>query len=91
MKFQNLFKILKFNKRQNYTQTFRNVTNDGRVVYLTKYGSRGIGWTSLSLINAGLAENKGRNKFSWLILSFLLGPFATAYIVFTSPVNKGFQ
>jgi len=53
------------------------------------YGFGGFqlfGWGTLGLINAGLAENKGRNRVSWLLLSFLLGPVATAYIVFANPV-----
>lgn len=42
-----------------------------------------IGWGTLSLINGGLAESKGRNKWNWIFLSFALGPLATAFIVFT--------
>jgi len=35
---------------------------------------------TLSLVNAGLAEQKGRDKFSWFLMSLILGPLATAYI-----------
>jgi len=40
-----------------------------------------VGWGTLSLINAGLAQCKGRNGFAWWILSLLLGPIATLLIV----------
>lgn len=38
-------------------------------------------WFTLSLINAGLAESKGRGRFNWWLLSLLLGPIATFFIV----------
>lgn len=47
-----------------------------------------VGWGTLSIVNAGFAEQKGRGKFSWLLLSFLFGPLATAFIVFSEPVPK---
>ncbi|WML38158.1 hypothetical protein RCG19_13080 [Neobacillus sp. OS1-2] len=36
-----------------------------------------IGWGTLSLINAGLAQGKNRSGFNWFLLSLLLGPLAT--------------
>lgn len=36
-----------------------------------------IGWGTLALINAGLAQGKNRSGFNWFILSIFLGPFAT--------------
>lgn len=41
----------------------------------------GIGWGTLSLINAGLAQSKGRSGFGWWLGSLLLGPIATFLIV----------
>lgn len=41
----------------------------------------GIGWGTLSLINAGLAQSKGRSGFGWWLASLLLGPVATFLIV----------
>lgn len=38
-------------------------------------------WFTLSLINAGLAESKGRGRLNWWLLSLLLGPIATLLIV----------
>ncbi len=39
------------------------------------------GWGTLSLINAGLAQSKGRSGLLWWILSLFLGPIATFLIV----------
>lgn len=41
----------------------------------------GIFWITLALVNAGLAEQKDRSRWNWFLLSLLLGPFATWYIV----------
>jgi hypothetical protein len=38
-------------------------------------------WFTLSLINAGLAQGKGRSGLNWWLLSLFLGPFATLLIV----------
>lgn len=40
-----------------------------------------IGWGTLSLINAGLAQGKGHSGLLWWVLSLLLGPIATFIIV----------
>jgi hypothetical protein len=40
-----------------------------------------VGWFTLSLINAGLAESKGRSRLAWWIASLFLGPLATLLIV----------
>jgi hypothetical protein len=45
-----------------------------------------VGWGTLSLINAGLAQSKGRSGLAWWLLSLLLGPIATFLIVFLDPV-----
>jgi len=47
-----------------------------------------VGWGTLSLINAGLAQAKGRSGFLWWLVSLLLGPIATFLIVVASPVPK---
>jgi hypothetical protein len=39
-----------------------------------------VGWGTLSLINAALAQGKGRGGLNWFLLSLLLGPFATLLI-----------
>jgi len=40
-----------------------------------------VGWGALALINAGLAQGKGRSGLSWFVISLLLGPVATLLIV----------
>jgi hypothetical protein len=39
------------------------------------------GWGTLSLINAGLAQGKGRSGLNWFLLSLLAGPLATFALV----------
>jgi hypothetical protein len=48
----------------------------------------GIGWFTLSLINAGPAQTKGRSGWNWWVVSLLLGPLATAMIVVWPPVTR---
>ena len=40
-----------------------------------------VGWGTLSLINAGLAQAKGRNGLLWWLISLFIGPIATLLIV----------
>ncbi len=47
-----------------------------------------VGWGTLSLINAGLAQAKGRSGLLWWLASIFLGPLATFLIVVVSPVQK---
>ena len=39
------------------------------------------GWGTLALVNAGLAQGKGRGGLNWFLLSLLLGPVATFVLV----------
>ncbi|MFC3298017.1 hypothetical protein ACFOD2_17755 [Clavibacter michiganensis subsp. insidiosus] len=41
------------------------------------------GWVTLALVNAGLAEQKGRSRWNWFLVSIVLGPIATFFIVVT--------
>ena len=45
-----------------------------------------VGWGTLALINAGLAQGKGRSGFNWFLLSIFLGPVATFLLVVSEPV-----
>jgi len=45
------------------------------------------GWGTLSLINAGLAQGKGRGGLIWWLVSLLFGPIATFLIVVLEPVR----
>ena len=40
-----------------------------------------VGWGTLMLINAGLAQAKNRSGLSWFLISLLCGPLATLLIV----------
>ena len=40
-----------------------------------------VGWGTLALINAGLAQGKNRSGLNWFLLSLLLGPIATFCLV----------
>jgi type IV secretory pathway VirB2 component (pilin) len=46
-----------------------------------------VGWGTLSLINSGLAQSKGRSGLFWWLISLLLGPVATFLIVVLPPVS----
>lgn len=47
-----------------------------------------VGWGTLMLINAGLAQGKGRSGLNWFILSIFLGPVATFIIVVSDPIAR---
>ena len=40
-----------------------------------------VGWGTLAIINAGLAQSKGRRGLVWWFVSLFLGPLATFIIV----------
>jgi hypothetical protein len=40
-----------------------------------------VGWGTLALINAGLAQSKGHSRLIWFLLSLFLGPIATLVLV----------
>jgi hypothetical protein len=46
-----------------------------------------VGWFTLALINAGLAQGKGRSGLAWWAVSLLLGPVATFLVVVLDPVK----
>lgn len=43
-----------------------------------------VGWGTLALINAGLAQGKNRTGLNWFLLSLLLGPLATLFLVLSA-------
>ena len=45
-----------------------------------------IGWGTLALINAGLAQSKNRSGLNWFLVSLLLGPLATFFVVISDPI-----
>jgi hypothetical protein len=46
-----------------------------------------VGWFTLSLINAGLAQAKGRSGLGWWFASLFFGPICTLLIVVSDPVK----
>jgi len=40
-----------------------------------------VGWGTLALINAALAQGKNRSGLLWFLLSLLFGPLATLLLV----------
>lgn len=40
-----------------------------------------VGWGTLALINAGIAQGKNRSGLNWFLLSLLIGPIATLALV----------
>lgn len=46
-----------------------------------------VGWGTLSLINAGLAQGKNRGGLPWWVLSLFLGPLATLILVIMPKVR----
>jgi hypothetical protein len=46
-----------------------------------------VGWGTLSLINAALAQGKNRGGLVWWLLSLFLGPLATLILVILPKVR----
>jgi len=40
-----------------------------------------VGWGTLALINAALAQTKNRSRLGWFLLSLFCGPVATLAIL----------
>ena len=40
-----------------------------------------VGWGTLALINAGLAQSKNRSGLLWFAISLFIGPIATLLVV----------
>ncbi|GAB1693537.1 hypothetical protein [Krasilnikovia sp. M28-CT-15] len=51
------------------------------------WAGNAVGWGTLTLINAGLAQGKGRSGWNWWVISLLLGPIATFLIVTWPPLS----
>ena len=48
-----------------------------------------VGWGTLAVINAGLAQGKRRSGLGWFLASIFLGPVATLLIVVLDPPPAG--
>ncbi len=49
-----------------------------------QYGGFVVGWFTLCLINAVLAQGKNRRGLNWFLLSLFMGPFATFFLALFS-------
>lgn len=49
-----------------------------------------VGWGTLALINAGIAQGKNRSGLNWFLLSLLLGPMATLILLFVEKRSWNF-
>jgi hypothetical protein len=47
-----------------------------------------VGWFTLALLNAGLAQSKKRSGLGWFFGSLLIGPIATFLIVVMDPPER---
>ena len=47
-----------------------------------------VGWGTLALINAALAQGKNRSGLLWFALSLLLGPLSTLLLVLLPKVRS---
>ncbi len=45
-----------------------------------------VGWSTLALLNAGIAQGKNRSGLVWFLLSIPLGPIATLILVLVDKV-----
>ena len=50
-----------------------------------------VGWGTLALINAGLAQGKRMSGFQWFLLSLLFGPVCTFLIVILDANGQDIQ
>ncbi|HEX7813647.1 antitermination protein NusB [Dyella sp.] len=57
-----------------------SVLADGRASWF-------VGWGTLALINAGLAQGKNRSGLVWFLLSLVFGPLATLALVLMPKVR----
>jgi hypothetical protein len=48
-----------------------------------------VGWGTLALINAALAQNKNHNALLWFFISLFVGPIATLMILFIKKKQEG--
>jgi hypothetical protein len=55
---------------------------------MTEETSYVVGWGTLSLINAGLAQSKNRSGLLWWFASLFFGPLVTLLIVLCPEVPR---
>jgi len=55
------------------------------LILLAQTPGYAVGWGTLALLNAGLAQSKSRSGLGWFLLSLFLGPIATFLLVTIFP------
>ena len=58
------------------------------IANIAHQSSYAVGWGTLALINAGLAQAKNRSGLAWFLVSLLLGPIATFFLVLSESIVK---
>lgn len=53
------------------------------MMYYSVHYGYAVGWFTLSLLNAGIAQAQSRSGLLWFILSLVFGPLATLALVLT--------
>jgi hypothetical protein len=61
------------------------------VIAASQTADYAVGWGTLTLINAGLAQSKNRSGLAWWLISLFLGPIATLLIVLLDRVQPAIQ
>jgi hypothetical protein len=61
--------------------TEQEFTVDQFALFASERAGFFVGWGTLTLINAGLAQGKNRSGLLWWLLSLFLGPLATLILV----------
>ncbi|WP_144510186.1 hypothetical protein [Bacillus sp. FJAT-22090] len=59
----------------------KKAINTQKGVYNRMDNSYFVGWGTLALINAGIAQGKNRSGLNWFLLSLIMGPIATLSLV----------
>jgi len=67
--------------------TEQELTVDQFAIFASERAGFFVGWGTLSLINAGLAQGKNRSGLAWWLLSLVLGPIATLILVIMPKVR----
>jgi hypothetical protein len=61
--------------------TEQEFTVDHFAFFTSAHAGFFVGWGTLTLINAGLAQGKNRSGLAWWAISLFLGPLATLILV----------
>jgi hypothetical protein len=69
-------------------QNRRRVVNEFSMLADGRAAPWFVGWGTLALINAGLAQGKNRSGLLWFLLSLVIGPLATLLLVVLPKVRS---